>query len=106
MPTSRRSQRGWALWVHREVAGGRRSLVPRGSAFYVRQHYTLMKTKEIFDLVRRVFGILVASFGAWFLIGGVVLLFDQRFLPGAFDLLFGFLLIRVGYHTNPVRAFR
>jgi len=69
-----------------------------------------MKTKEAFSASFRAIcfsvGLILAIIGAYLSLSGLAILFDHKFLPGALDVLVGFVFVRAGCHIIPVRKFR
>ena len=66
-----------------------------------------MKTKDTFWITVRLIGLMagliVAIVGAYLLLSGVVLVCDQKILPGVLDMLVGFLLVQTGRRVIPLR---
>jgi hypothetical protein len=69
-----------------------------------------MKTNEAFGLTFRVIGfavgLILAIIGAYFFLSGLLILPSHGFLPGALDLLLGFVFIRASCYLIPVRKFK
>jgi hypothetical protein len=69
-----------------------------------------MKTREAFGISFRVIiiavGLILAIIGAYLFLSGVALIWGHNFLPGALDVLLGFLSVRAGCHLIPVRRFK
>jgi hypothetical protein len=66
-----------------------------------------MKTKETFGITIRLIafmaGLMFAIVGAYLLLSGVAILCQQMFLPGALDMLIGFLLVQTGRRMIALR---
>jgi hypothetical protein len=66
-----------------------------------------MKTREAFSITFRLgslmAGLIVIIIGAYLLLSGVAPLLDPKFVPGALDILVGFLLVQTGRRMIPLR---
>ena len=84
------------------------SQVGGGSAFFVRHHFTHMKTSHIFGLVVRTTGLIIIVFGFIYILDGFVILLEPTFrsqpmwhyfIDGAMLSLVGLFLLRGAPHV-------